>query len=90
MLVAPRKHVGTIYELNMAEQKAIWELVGEVRERLLIGLKPDGFHIGFEDALAGLNGVAHAHVHIVPRANGDPPDPRDSPGVIVASAHWRK
>jgi hypothetical protein len=52
MLIVPRKHVMTIYQLPPAEQSAIWKLVGEVRERLLTGLKPDGFNIGFNDGLA--------------------------------------
>ena len=62
-LVIPRKHVVTIYELTIPEQTAIWELVGEVRERLLTGLKPDGFNIGFNDGLAAGQTVMHAHVH---------------------------
>ena len=33
-LVVPRKHVMTIYQLTIPEQKAVWELVGQVRERL--------------------------------------------------------
>ena len=76
MLVAPRKHVSTIYELTMAEQHAIWEVVGQVRERLLTGLKPDGFMIGFSDGFAAGQTVQHAHVHIVPRSNGSVPEPR--------------
>ena len=32
-LVVPRKHVSTIYELTIAEQGALWQLVGEVRSR---------------------------------------------------------
>ncbi len=39
-LVIPRKHVGSIYELNADEQAALWSLVAEVRERLLTGMKP--------------------------------------------------
>jgi diadenosine tetraphosphate (Ap4A) HIT family hydrolase len=42
MIVAPRKHVFTIYQLAVPEQQAVWSLVTEVRERLLTGLKPDG------------------------------------------------
>jgi hypothetical protein len=45
------------------------------RSRLLIGLKPDGFNIGFNDGLAAGQTVMHAHVHIIPRRNGDVPDP---------------
>ena len=48
----PRRHVGTIYELSTPEQGAIWTLVGEARERLLTGLKPDGFNIGLNDGPA--------------------------------------
>jgi diadenosine tetraphosphate (Ap4A) HIT family hydrolase len=65
-LVAPRKHVNTIYELNIPEQGAIWTLVGEVREHLLAELKPDGFNIGFNDGLAAGQTVLHAHVHVIP------------------------
>lgn len=65
-LIIPRKHVMTIYHLKPSEQSAIWKLVSEVRERLLTGLKPDGFNIGFNDGLAAGQTVQHAHVHIIP------------------------
>jgi hypothetical protein len=29
-MAAPLEHVSTIYDLTIAEQKAIWDLVGEV------------------------------------------------------------
>src|SRR6476646_5396309 len=46
ILVVPRKHVSSTHELEMDEQQAIWKLAGEVRQRLLTGLKPpDGFNI---------------------------------------------
>jgi len=48
VIVAPRKHVSTIHQLSIPEQKAIWKLVAEVRERLLSGLKPDSFAIRFQ------------------------------------------
>ncbi len=92
MLVVPRKHVFTIYELTIPEQRAIWELVGEVRQRLLAGLKPDGFNIGFNDGLAAGQTVEHAHVHIIPRREGDVPDPRGGIRWIIAdnAPYWRK
>ena len=37
-LVIPRKHVGSIYELNAEEQAAVWSLIAEVRGRLLTGM----------------------------------------------------
>jgi diadenosine tetraphosphate (Ap4A) HIT family hydrolase len=68
-IVAPRKHVRTIYELTIAEQTAIWTLVADVRDRLLTGLKPDSFVIGFSDALDE-RAVGHAAVHVVPQWRG--------------------
>ena len=70
VVVVPRKHVGTIYELTAQEQKAIWELAGQIRERLLIGLIPDGFSIDFTIEERGII-VGHACVHVVPRRHGD-------------------
>jgi diadenosine tetraphosphate (Ap4A) HIT family hydrolase len=91
-LVMPRKHVGTIYELSMPEQRAIWELVGEVRERLLTGLKPDGFNIGLNDGLAVGQTVEHAHVHVIPRRAGDIPDPHGGIRWVIAenAQYWKK
>lgn len=65
-VVAPRQHVSAIHALTIAEQEAIWDLVAEVRARLLAGMTPDGFAIGFSDGLdTGLTD-AHAHFHLVP------------------------
>jgi diadenosine tetraphosphate (Ap4A) HIT family hydrolase len=91
-LVVPRKHVTTIYELAAAEQQGIWKLVAEVRERLLTGLRPDGFNVGFNDGLAAGQTVEHAHVHVIPRRAGDVPDPRGGIRWVIAdnAAYWKK
>jgi diadenosine tetraphosphate (Ap4A) HIT family hydrolase len=82
----------TIYELSMPEQKVIWELVGRVRERLLVEYKPDGFNIGFNDGLAAGQTVSHAHVHIIPRRQGDVADPRGGIRWVIANKapYWKK
>ncbi|MBZ5618080.1 MAG: HIT family protein [Acidobacteriia bacterium] len=77
LIVAPRRHVSTIHALTIVEQKAIWDLVAQVREQLLTGLKPESLAIGFSDGLAPVQTDLHAHVHVVPRRAGDPPEPRD-------------
>lgn len=46
-VIVPKRHVSTIYQLTASEQSAIWAFVAEIRERLVIGLRPDGFSIGF-------------------------------------------
>jgi diadenosine tetraphosphate (Ap4A) HIT family hydrolase len=91
-LVVPRQHVASIYELAAPEQNAIWELVGEVRRRLLATRNPDGFNIGLNDGLAAGQTVPHAHLHIIPRWNGDVPDPRGGIRWVIANkaAYWKR
>jgi diadenosine tetraphosphate (Ap4A) HIT family hydrolase len=91
-LVVPRKHAATIYELTADEQAAVWALVAEVRERLLTGLKPDGFNIGVNDGFAAGQTIEHAHVHVIPRRKGDVPDPRGGIRCIIhdKADYWAK
>jgi len=91
-LVIPRLHVSSIYELNAEQQSAVWALVTEVRQRLLIGVKPDGFNIGVNDGLAAGQTVDHAHVHVIPRYTGDVPDPRRGIRWIISerAKYWEK
>ena len=91
-LVVPTRHVISIYELTVTEQNVIWELVSEVRQRLLTDLKPDGFNIGLNDGLAAWQTVMHAHVHVIPRWSGDVPDPRGGIRWVIAdkAAYWKK
>jgi diadenosine tetraphosphate (Ap4A) HIT family hydrolase len=91
-LVVPRQHIGSIYELSAAQQAAVWDLVAEVRQRLLTGLKPDGFNIGVNDGLAAGQTVEHAHVHVIPRYTSDVPDPRGGIRWIISqhAKYWEK
>jgi diadenosine tetraphosphate (Ap4A) HIT family hydrolase len=71
LAIAPRKHIATVYALATDEQAALWQLAGRVRDRLLIGLKPDSFDIGFSEGE-----TEHDHIHVVPRHRGDGLVPR--------------
>jgi diadenosine tetraphosphate (Ap4A) HIT family hydrolase len=75
-LVAPGDHVGALMELPENDLNEIWSLVAHVRKLLLEKYKPDGFNIGINEGKAAGQTVAHAHIHIIPRFNGDVPDPR--------------
>ena len=77
-LVVPHRHVGSIFELGGEEQASIWNLVGDVRDRLRqrFDVPPDGFNVGPNDGIQAGQTVPHAHVHVIPRYRGDVPDPR--------------
>ncbi len=88
-LVVPRRHVASLFDLNQDERAAVWALVAEVRERLDVDLQPAGFNIGVNDGEAAGQTVQHAHVHVIPRYDGDVIDPRGGVrGVIPAKADY--
>ena len=76
LLVVPTRHVESLFSLSPEDQTALWALVAEARELLIEELRPDGFNIGVNDGAAAGQTVAHAHVHVIPRREGDVPDPR--------------
>ena len=82
-LVIPRQHVATLFELPRHDQLALWDLVERVRAQLVKEHSPDGFNIGLNDGLAAGQTVPHVHVHVIPRYNGDVPDPRGGVRWVV-------
>lgn len=88
-LVLPWRHVESLFDLALAEQLAVWELVAEVRERLARERGADGFTVGINDGLAAGQTIAHAHVHIIPRHIGDVPDPTGGiRGILPRKARY--
>jgi diadenosine tetraphosphate (Ap4A) HIT family hydrolase len=75
VLVIPKRHVETYFACTPAEKAALWEMVEEV-SRLPGERKPDGFNVGFNVGRAAGQTVFHAHIHVIPRYEGDVPDPR--------------
>ena len=83
MLVVPKRHVASLFNLPEEEQAALWRLVALVRGKLMDELRPDGFNVGVNDGPAAGQTVPHAHVHIIPRRAGDVPDPRGGVRWVV-------
>ena len=71
VLVAPRRHVATFYDLDVQEQRMIWDALGQLRDRISSSLNVEGYDVGFVDAPAGDDGSAHAYVHLIPRSPGE-------------------
>jgi diadenosine tetraphosphate (Ap4A) HIT family hydrolase len=69
VIVAPRRHVPAFYDLDVGEQRYIWDVLGILRERISATLKVEGFDIGFSDGQHG-DPNAHTVVHLIPRIPG--------------------
>lgn len=75
-LVIPKNSVKTIFDLAIEEQQAVWSAVQKTRNTLSDLFNPDAFNIGINDGLAAGQTIQHAHIHIIPRYQGDKSDPR--------------
>ena len=75
VIVVPKRHVADFFEMNAAEQAAVLALLNQTRE--IIGEKhsPDGYNIGVNVGKAAGQSRMHVHVHLIPRYQGDVPDP---------------
>jgi len=72
LMVAPYRH-GTAFDtLDEAEAAETHRLAVEGIEALRTVFSPEGFNVGWNlGRVAGAGIVDHAHVHVVPRWNGD-------------------
>jgi diadenosine tetraphosphate (Ap4A) HIT family hydrolase len=76
-LVIPRRHVTDYIRLHRAELIAINDLALEACHRLKAeDATISGFNIGTNVGVAAGQTVAHCHIHVIPRRDGDVADPR--------------
>ncbi len=77
-------HVGTVstsfmkfgdrirIEMNDTSGRSIFGAIDQVVEKY----EPDGFNIGINIDSAAGQSVLHLHIHLIPRYQGDMPDPK--------------
>jgi ATP adenylyltransferase len=72
LMVAPRRHVGTLGALSSEELREMMDLTC-LAERLLERVaRPQGFNMGLNQGVAAGAGLKdHLHLHVVPRWEGD-------------------
>jgi diadenosine tetraphosphate (Ap4A) HIT family hydrolase len=87
VLVIPRRHVASFFDMSKDEQVAVLELLGEAQRYLERSFSPDGYNIGVNIGVAGGQSRMHVHVHLIPRYAGDVPDPSGGIRCVLASSH---
>jgi ATP adenylyltransferase len=72
LMVAPRRHVGSLAEATPAELAEMMALARETELAFRTVYRPDGINVGMNLGRSAGAGVAdHIHLHLVPRWNGD-------------------
>jgi diadenosine tetraphosphate (Ap4A) HIT family hydrolase len=91
-LVVPRRHVGSFFEITTDEQAAMLKLLKLARIELGHQFKPAGYNIGINDGHAAGQTIAHLHIHLIPRYEGDRDDPRGGVRWVLPekAAYWTR
>jgi diadenosine tetraphosphate (Ap4A) HIT family hydrolase len=76
VLVIPKRHVADFFDMTSEEQSAVLELLTKVRHSIQRQHSPDGYNIGVNVGKAAGQSRMHVHLHLIPRYEGDVPDPR--------------
>jgi len=88
-LLIPKRHTGSFFDLSTQERDDMLALLDCSKRVLDAELQPQGYNIGINDGAAAGQTVPHLHVHLIPRFEGDLPDPRGGVRwVIPAKAKY--
>jgi diadenosine tetraphosphate (Ap4A) HIT family hydrolase len=92
MLVIPKRHIASFFDLTDDEYKEIRALLIESKKLLDHEFSPDGYNIGVNDGPAAGQTVPHLHFHLIPRYQGDREDPRGGIRWILPEKadYWSK
>jgi len=88
-LVIPKRHIASFFEVTYDERTALFELLDTAKSAAEAEFHPAGYNIGINDGAAAGQTVSHLHIHLIPRFEGDLPDPRGGVRwVIPAKADY--
>ena len=76
ILIIPKQHNSNYFDLSLEEQKECLILLNNAKKILDKEFKPDGYNIGININKDAGQTIWHAHIHLIPRYNGDVEEPR--------------
>ncbi len=83
-LIIIKRHVGSFFDLSRPERNACLFLLDSAKKRVC-GDDPSvvDFNIGINDGPNAGQTIAHCHIHLIPRREGDHPDPRGGVRQVI-------
>lgn len=84
VLVIPKRHVASFFDMTAAEQSAVLGLLTEAQRLIQRDHSPDGYNVGVNIGTAGGQSRMHVHVHLIPRYAGDVADPSGGIRCVLA------
>ncbi len=85
MLIIPKRHVASFFDLTKEEQQDMLLLADRVKSIIDEKFHPDGYNIGVNVGEAAGQSVFHVHMHLIPRYKGDVSNPRGGVRGVIPS-----
>lgn len=76
VLIIPKRHVSSYFDLTKEEKEDLHSLMEEMKEHLDREFKPDAYNIGVNVGEDAGQTIMHVHMHLIPRYHGDIEVPR--------------
>ena len=91
-LVIPHRHIGSFFDLSADEKADLLGLLDAAKKSVDAEYNPSGYNIGINDGPAAGQTVPHLHIHLIPRYEGDQPDPRGGVRWVIPQKadYWSK
>lgn len=84
-LFIPTQHVSTANELPPGALASLMEAAAEEGARMREAGMCDDFNLGLNDGPLAGQTIPHLHLHLIPRREGDVPDPRGGVRWVIPS-----
>lgn len=81
--IVPKRHVKDWWRTTKEERIAIFDLLDEAKKIIDSKYCPDGYNIGINSGEKAGQSIMHLHVHLIPRYDGDVPNPKGGVRGII-------
>ena len=85
LLIVTARHIADWFDASEEEQRAVLRALDRGRQIILEKHAADGFNVGVNVGQAAGQTIPHLHVHLIPRSDGDVPDPRGGVRHVIPS-----
>lgn len=74
-LIIPKRHVYSLFQLTFLEVISLYKMLKKTKLFIQNRYNSESFNIGINEGKVAGQTIAHLHVHLIPRYNGDVADP---------------
>ena len=89
LLIIPRRHTPDFFSMTAEETADAEHLLRLLRDKILCqDSTVTGFNVGVNCGVSAGQTILHAHIHLIPRRDGDTPNPHGGVRGVIPDKMW--